>query len=312
MALDIKALRNPVYNKPYKVRDPSVCKIDGQYHLFCTKRGDEDWHEPEHWHVGYAITKDFMTFEEAGHLSTAGCASPGDILHWHGKWLIPYQTYPTEPCRLVLAELDYDPDSAIYRRRAERIFLDEARELPWNGRKRLIDPTFVKDGETLHCFFTGSVRIEGGCGHANLLGHAVTTDPRLTDWTLITKDKPLLGMSEDAPDGVENVAVFHNGSSWVMIYSEGLVEQRLALATSQDLYSWHNHGRLMLEEQSWMKDKYGAPFVWKEDDQWVMLLMGDTGGWTSFGLLVSSNGLEWEPLPESPGAWRQIPKGADS
>ena len=56
--------------------------------------------------------------------------------------------------------------------------------------------------------------------------HAVTDDPTLKRWTVLTLDAPLLGISERAPDGVENVAVFRgSGGGYVMVYSEGLASQ---------------------------------------------------------------------------------------
>ena len=92
-------------------------------------------------------------------------------------------------------------------------FLEEALTLPWNTIGRAIDPTLLvgPDGK-LHCFFVGSQWVAGAGGKkkvkANLLGHAVTDDAELVQWTVLTKDAPLLGASERAKDGVENVAVF--------------------------------------------------------------------------------------------------------
>lgn len=91
-------------------------------------------------------------------------------------------------------------------------FLEEALTLPWNTQQRAIDPTLIvgPDGK-LHCFFVGSQLVIGAQGKklkANLLGHAVTEDPELKQWTILTRDAPLLGASERTTDGVENVAVF--------------------------------------------------------------------------------------------------------
>lgn len=91
-------------------------------------------------------------------------------------------------------------------------FLEEALTLPWNTIGRAIDPTLLvgPDGK-LHCFFVGSewvASVGKNKVKANLLGHAVTNDPELIQWTILTKDAPLLGASERATDGVENVAVF--------------------------------------------------------------------------------------------------------
>jgi len=84
-----------------------------------------------------------------------------------------------------------------------------------------------------------------------------------------------------------------------MIYSEGLANQHLALASSTDLREWKLAGPIELPRQKWMVRKYGAPFVWRETDQWLMILMGQSEtGKTTFGLLTSPDGRHWALLPE--------------
>ena len=169
-------------------------------------------------------------------------------------------------------------------------------ELPWNDAHRVIDPSFVVDGDTLHCFFIGTTMKPT---KANLLGHAITHDPKLEHWEILTKDASLLGRNERAPDGVENVMVFKTGDCWTMIYSEGLAKQHLARATSTDLIEWKFDGPIEIPRQKWIARKYGAPFVWRDGDQWLMILMGtDEHDRTTFGLLTSSNGKSWTLLPE--------------
>ena len=166
-------------------------------------------------------------------------------------------------------------------------FLEEAVHLPWNQANRVIDPTFVTEGERLHCFFVGTDRVHYASA-TNLVGHAYTDDPELKGWTITTVDSPLIGTCEDGPDGAENVTVFRNNNEWVMIYSEGLKSQHLAYITSKDLIHWGNKGKITIPEQSWMSTRYGAPYVWKEDEYWVMILMGeDRNSHTTFGLLTS-------------------------
>jgi sucrose-6-phosphate hydrolase SacC (GH32 family) len=48
-----------------------------------------------------------------------------------------------------------------------------------------------------------------------------------------------------------------------------------------------------------MARKYGAPFVWREGNQWLMMLMGENAsGRTTFGLLTSTDGKKWALLTE--------------
>ena len=84
-----------------------------------------------------------------------------------------------------------------------------------------------------------------------------------------------------------------------MIYSEGLANQHLARAISPDLRNWRLDGPIELPRQSWMAHKYGAPFVWREPNLWVMILMGENAASrTTFGLLTSDDGSHWIPLSE--------------
>jgi len=109
----------------------------------------------------------------------------------------------------------------------------------------------------------------------------------------------MIGISERAPDGVENTMVFRTGDHWTMIYSEGLAAQHLALATSQDLRTWKFEGPIEIARQKWTALKYGAPFVWRDGSQWVMILMGtNKEDRTTFGLLTSPDGKAWKLLPE--------------
>jgi sucrose-6-phosphate hydrolase SacC (GH32 family) len=244
------------------------------------------------------FTRDFVHFEKDRDVSPKGHASPGDVVQWHGRYLLPYQTYPATPTQLCFSE---SPDLREWG--PPKRFLTEARFLPWNTHQRVIDPTLVLEGDSLHCFFVGSANVTNAAGktlRANLLGHAVTRDPKLEHWEILTTNAPLLGVSERAPDGVENVMIFRTGDHWTMIYSEGLASQHLALATSADLCAWKLEGPIEIARQKWMARKYGAPFVWREASQWRMILMGENAaGTTTFGLLTSPDGRRWTPLPES-------------
>lgn len=134
---------------------------------------------------------------------------------------------------------------------------------------------------------------------ANLMGHAITRDPKLETWEILTTDKPLIGISENAIDGVENTMVFKTGDHWTMIYSEGLAKQHLAIATSKDLREWKLEGPIAIGKQPWMARRFGAPFVWQEDSRWMMILMGTSEvDRTTFGLLTSPDGKTWTLLAQ--------------
>lgn len=295
-ALDVSALRNPVWVSSDNLRDPSVLKVKDGYQLFYSRLagGQGGWADPRNWTIGAAFTKDFEHFEGLHDVSPPGCASPGDVVFWHGRWVLPYQFYPARPVKLCFSE-----SKDLSQWSAPKAFLEEALELPWNEQKRVIDPTFVVDGDTLHCFFVGSKGNVGGKGHANLMGHAITRDPGLSKWEILTPDAPLIGISERAPDGVENTMIVKTGDHWTMIYSEGLANQHLALASSRDLLKWTLDGPIELPRQQWMKTKFGAPFVWRDGTGWLMILMGqNANSRTTFGLLTSPDARQWKLLPE--------------
>ena len=293
LGVDLDKLANPVWVHADNLRDPAVLPVRDGYVLFYSRFSGNDWGKVESWSVAKVFTKDWKTFEDQADVTPKGYASPGDPVLWHGRHVLPFQSYPTNPTRLCYSE---SQDARSWSR--PHFFLPEANTLPWNTLKRAIDPCLVVDGDTLHCFFVGSAPLPGG-GHANLLGHALTRDENLKDWQVLTKDLPLIGQGQRAPDGVENVTVFKTGSLWTMIYSEGMKDQHLAYAQSPDLTRWTLKGPIPLARQKWMRRRYGAPFVWREPDRWVMILMG-TGeeGRTTFGLLHSADGIGWSLLPE--------------
>lgn len=290
-------LRNPVWVSVDNLRDPAVLPVDGGYQIFYSRLAGPDWASPTSWTIARVFTADFSAFSAPEDLSPKGHASPGDIVIWHGRYILPYQSYPAKPTLLRFSE---SKDRKSWS--APQTFLAEAAELPWNTYRRVIDPSLVVSGDTLHCYFVGSADVTDAAGRkirANLLGHAISRDPRLERWEILSRTAPLLGASSGAPDGVENVMVFRTGDHWTMIYSEGLARQHLALATSTDLRAWKLHGEIPLVRQKWMARKYGAPFVWRDGTEWRMILMGENEQRrTTFGLLTSSDGQRWTLLPE--------------
>lgn len=293
--MNLGGLTNPVWERADNLRDPAVLPVPGGYRLFYSRYSNGGWGRPENWAVAGVFTPDFAHYEDDRDLTPKGFASPGDPVRWRGRYILPYQRYPLAPAHLCYSESD---DA---RRWSEpRGFLEEATRLPWNTYGRAIDPALVVEGDALHCFFVGSCGTESG-RHANLLGHAVTRDPELRTWKILTPEQPLIGRSERAPDGVENVTIFREGDGWTMIYSEGLAEQHLASAWSQDLTHWEIRGPVPIAKQSWMERRHGAPFVWRDGEGWRMILMGEAGdGRTRFGLLLSADGVQWTPLPTRP------------
>ena len=304
--LNTNLVENPILFQDDNVRDPAVLACaDGGYYLFYTRVTNDNplgdtWTRFQNWHVACVFTRDFNEFSDDRVIFANGFASPGDPVLWHGRLVLPFQSYPVQPNRLCYSIGSEDGTSWG----EPTFFLDEARSLPWNLDGRLIDPSFVVCGDTLHCFFVGSQGLVAGA-RANLLGHATTRDPELLSWTIHSVDAPLMGISAEAPDGVENVMVVPRGNEWMMIFSEGLQAQHLAWATSPDLYRWERQGEIHIPRQAWMGRKFGAPFVWQEEGSWFMILMGEENGNspsllrngtypTRFGLLYSSDGINWQ------------------
>ena len=298
--LDLESLRNPVWTSKDNLRDPSVLKTSDGYLVFYSRLSglEADWGSPGSWAVACAFTRDFARFENDRDVSPKGYASPGDVVTWHGRRLLPYQSYPSVPTELVFSE-----SSDLRTWSAPKPFLTEALSLPWNTYHRLIDPSFVVDGDVLHCFFVGSIHQTNTAGkpvRANLLGHAVTRDPALQQWDILTRDTPLIGISGSAPDGVENTMVFRTGDHWTMIYSEGLAEPSIWLSPLRPTCSNGNwRGPSSFHTSDGCQKSTARPRL-AGREQWLMMLMGtDDRNWTSFGLLYSNDGAHWQPLPEA-------------
>lgn len=299
--LNLSELTNPVWRRRDNLRDPSVFQTKDGYLLFYSRYADNAdgkghaWARSENWSVAVVFTKDFVTYEGDRDITPKGFASPGDLVFWEGRYVLPLQSYPSSPSKLY-----YITSKDLMHWTQPELFLPEALSLPWNVEKRAIDPAFVLNKDRLYCFFVGSDDRTAAI-HTNLVGYAVTKDPALKVWEIKTEEAPMIGRSASAPDGAENIVVFRNASSWVMIYSEGLVDQHLAYGISEDLYHWNWMGKVDVERQKWNRVKYGAPFVWKENEgNWMMILMGHGEDHkTTFGLLFSKDGIHWNSLRET-------------
>lgn len=292
MMINTKNIYNPILRLPNNLRDPSVFKLPDRYLLFYTRYVIGNWNLARNWYVSCCETKDFVTFSGHRDITAENFASPGDVVHWHGRWIMPFQSYPVRPQSLFFVESDNGMDWS-----APKGFLEKALNLPWNTDQRAIDPSFVVHGRELHCFFVGSEGL-GTPQRANLLGHAVTEDPTLQNWRILTPDSPLMGRDR-APDGVENVVIYRAGGKWLMMLSEGMENQHLALAESQDLITWRPAGIVEIAPQPWFSFRHGAPFIWQEEDRYYMVLMGeeDASHRSSLGFLTSADGFKWEVLP---------------
>ena len=158
-------------------------------------------------------------------MTPTGFCSPDAPVRWKGQTLLAYQAYPDQALGGPVSGLFFSV--RLSERKGDEParwgpptpFLEEALTLSWNTIGRTIDPTmFVGPDGKLHCFLIGSKWLpplaDDGKGprrkskKANLLGHAVTDDPELRRWEILTRERPLLGVSERAADGVENVAIF--------------------------------------------------------------------------------------------------------
>lgn len=297
--LDVSTLTNPVLRRSDNLRDPAVLPVDGGYWVYFTRYSNGEWGCAENWAVARMFTRDFKTFEGDCDITPKNFASPGDPTWWHGRLIMPFQSYPVMPQKLYYAVCekgdgkDWSDPVPI---------LEEVIDLPWNGKRRAIDISFAKDDDTLHAWFVGNA--EPGCTdpkrQGNLLGHAWTKDPELKDWTITSVDKPLIENYDRAPDGVENVVVYRTGDHWTMMLSEGIANQHLGYAVSNDLFVWEIKDEVPVAKQEWLSYRYGAPYVWQEEDRYFMLLMGEESAdnRSSLGLLHSDDGIHWELIPE--------------
>jgi len=136
--------------------------------------------------VRVSRTTDWLSFSEPRDVTPSGFASPDAPVFWRNSTILAFQAYPDRALGGKRSGLYFSRRSsraASGRGWSEpRPFLQEVLELPWNSAKRAIDPTLIVDSsDRLHCFFVGSAWVGAGAARrrANLLGHAVTQDPKL-------------------------------------------------------------------------------------------------------------------------------------
>jgi hypothetical protein len=328
----LDGLENPVISRSDNLRDPAVTQVGDEWHIYFSRVSNSDWNALENWAVARLRTKDWRSFYDDRDLTPKGYGSPGDIVWWHGRWILPYQSYPVQPSALYFSE---SGDRVSWSE--PRPFLSEALSVRWNSYGRAIDPTIVVHDEQAYCFFTGSLNVDGR--RANVVGLAVTEDPDLQEWEILSKDAPLIQPSERYPDGAENLTIYpaeaeaaspedamkddaviddamiHEADPdaganrrWIMIYSAGLKKQRLAGMWSADLRNWHDPAPIELEPQWWCERRIGAPCTFTVEGELAMLVMGTeevAGRRTRLGIARRSAAGQWYLPPAGPREQRQ-------
>jgi len=103
-AANFSTLRNPIWSSTNNLRDPSVLKTADGYQIFYSRLSGKSWASPTNWAIAQVFTRDFVHFENDRDVSPKGHASPGDVIFWGGRYILPYQTYPTTPTELVFSD----------------------------------------------------------------------------------------------------------------------------------------------------------------------------------------------------------------
>ncbi len=182
----------------------------------------------------------------------------------------------------------------------------------------------VDDGSRYHLFFLYASRAlhDPEARHFRAsIGHAVSDD--LTSWervedALVRGDGPAFddlatwtGCTLQGPDGTW--FTFYTGAT---LTPAGNV-QSIGLATSDDLLTWHKQGQVLeadprwyekLSDGQWHDEAFRDPFVYRDGDQWRMLITaranhGPADDRGVIGTAVSSDLRSWtlEPPLSEPG-----------
>lgn len=154
------------------------------------------------------------------------------------------------------------------------------------------DMWFADDGERYHCFYLKASRALGDPGRRHFrasVGHAVSTD--LWHWqevqdALVPSDGPAF---DDLATWTGSVVRGEDGL-WRMFYTgctrgESGQVQRIGVATSHDLYTWHatsphallesdGHWYERLSDGAWFDEAFRDPWVYRDPagDGWHMLI----------------------------------------
>jgi hypothetical protein len=101
--LDLSRLRNPVWVSVDHLRDPSVRKVPGGYRLLYSRLtpANANWGDPQNRAVASLFTRRFVRFGSDRDASPKGHASPGEVVKWHGRLILPYRTSSATPSRAI-------------------------------------------------------------------------------------------------------------------------------------------------------------------------------------------------------------------
>lgn len=178
----------------------------------------------------------------------------------------------------------------------------------------------VREGDWHHLFFLRASRalLDPDRRHQRAsIGHARSRD--LTSWellpdALVAADVPAW---DDQATWTGSVAQSDDGG-WHLFYTgvaraEGGLVQRVGVATSEDLISWHRQGdRALLEADprwyekldagAWFDEAWRDPWVFRHGGRWHMLLTaraasGDPSGRGVIGHAVSEDLRAWQIRP---------------
>lgn len=89
-------LKKPVWTFDHNPQDPSVLKVENGYRLFYSRLAGSNWGDPGSWTVSEVFTRDFDQFKNGHDISPIGHAYSGDVVWWHGRYILPYETYPAK------------------------------------------------------------------------------------------------------------------------------------------------------------------------------------------------------------------------
>lgn len=186
---------------------------------------------------------------------------------------------------------------------------------------------FADDGDRYHLFFLKASRalLDPDRRHWRAtIGHATSTD--LTNWTehadaIIPDDSPAF---DDLATWTGSVVRDDDGR-WRMFYTavsrvDGGISQRISSVVSDDLFTWRREpGRQVLEPDArwyetaetrqWPDQAWRDPWVFRQDDEWHMLITARANHGASddrgvIGYATSPDLVRWtvQPPLSSPGA----------